>query len=68
MQLKLLQTYPLRQENADVSRGFRNTFLVILVVSIVTSQITIVSLFYVLHIFINSIIYTKKIKIMRFNF
>ncbi|XP_039313050.1 protein mini spindles isoform X3 [Solenopsis invicta] len=31
MQLKLLQTYPLRQENADVSRGFRNTFLVILV-------------------------------------
>ncbi|XP_014474078.1 PREDICTED: cytoskeleton-associated protein 5 isoform X2 [Dinoponera quadriceps] len=31
MQLKLLQTYPLRQENVDVSRGFRNTFLVILV-------------------------------------
>ncbi|EFN60447.1 Cytoskeleton-associated protein 5 [Camponotus floridanus] len=31
MQLKLLQTYPLRQENADVSRGFRNTFLIILV-------------------------------------
>ncbi|XP_011346802.1 protein mini spindles isoform X1 [Ooceraea biroi] len=31
MQLKLLQTYPLRQENADVSRGFRNTFLLILV-------------------------------------
>ncbi|XP_020296342.1 protein mini spindles isoform X2 [Pseudomyrmex gracilis] len=30
MQLKLLQTYPLRQENADVSRGFRNTFLLIL--------------------------------------
>lgn len=36
MQLKLLQTYPLRQENADVSRGFRNTFLVILVVSTIT--------------------------------
>ncbi|XP_036150006.1 protein mini spindles [Monomorium pharaonis] len=31
MQLKLLQTCPLRQENVDVSRGFRNTFLVILV-------------------------------------
>jgi len=37
MQLKLLQTYPLRQENADVSRGFRNTFLVILVVSAMTT-------------------------------
>jgi hypothetical protein len=35
MQLKLLQTYPLRQENVDVSRGFRNTFLLILVVSII---------------------------------
>ncbi|CAL1688758.1 unnamed protein product [Lasius platythorax] len=31
MQLKLLQTYPFIQENADVSRGFRNTFLIILV-------------------------------------
>ncbi|XP_012235678.1 protein mini spindles isoform X2 [Linepithema humile] len=31
MQLKLLQTYPLRQhENLDVSRGFRNAFLVVL--------------------------------------
>lgn len=31
LQLKLLQTYPLRQENSEVSRGFRNTFLIILV-------------------------------------
>lgn len=30
MQLKFLQTYPLHQGSADVSKGFRNTFMVIL--------------------------------------
>lgn len=32
MQLKFLQTYPLHQGSADVSKGFRNTFMVILTV------------------------------------
>ncbi|XP_076762978.1 msps cytoskeleton-associated protein 5 [Xylocopa sonorina] len=31
MQLKLLQTYPLQQGGADISKGFRNTFMVLLV-------------------------------------
>ncbi|XP_076386663.1 msps cytoskeleton-associated protein 5 isoform X2 [Megachile rotundata] len=30
MQLKLLQTYPLQQGGADISKGFRNTFMVLL--------------------------------------
>ncbi|XP_076289585.1 msps cytoskeleton-associated protein 5 isoform X1 [Lasioglossum baleicum] len=30
MQLKLLQTYPLQQGGTDISKGFRNTFMVIL--------------------------------------
>ncbi|XP_043263019.1 protein mini spindles [Colletes gigas] len=30
MQLKFLQTYPLQQEGTDISKGFRNTFMVIL--------------------------------------
>lgn len=32
MQLKLLQTYPLQQGGADISKGFRNTFMVLLAV------------------------------------
>lgn len=32
MQLKLLQTYPLHQGNAQVSKGFRTTFMIILTV------------------------------------
>ncbi|OAD59416.1 Cytoskeleton-associated protein 5 [Eufriesea mexicana] len=30
MQLKLLQTYPLQQGGTDISKGFRNTFMVLL--------------------------------------
>lgn len=63
MQLKLLQTYPLRQENVDVSRGFRNTFLVILVVSTITLQ----SLIHRLYILISDLL-LRKIRIMKFYF
>jgi len=54
MQLKLLQTYPLRQENADVSRGFRNTFLV---TCSKYNYLTITSLIYRLYILISDLIY-----------